>query len=278
MTGRGFVGTSFGAEFADGGDLLVVHDGDDPVLARERPGRIPSLAGRDPLRVDRGAAVPVQIGVLAMVPGRREVILATVVGAALIAAHEVSSCPALARSAGMRCFRARRARRWRGRVSRRSHRPRRVLFWPRQRSRLDVVADGSDASAGVVALVDAARRRIPPLRNDPPRSHGGAVRLGRGERPQLQLLLPYYPAYLATKLVGARGVQPHASDGLRALGRLDVPPRPLPRLRTGRGPWAGSRTRLLGTWRERRTDRSSTSSSFRSSCSPSSPRLDDRRR
>ena len=92
MTGRGLVGTSFGTEFTRGGDYLVLL-----TLSMTLYSLANVLVGFHLSRDERryawivAATVPVQVVVLALVPGSIDgLILANlVIGALLLAAHEI---------------------------------------------------------------------------------------------------------------------------------------------------------------------------------------------
>jgi O-antigen/teichoic acid export membrane protein len=215
MTGRGLVHTSFGAEFAEGGELLVPFTLSMVLFALANV-----LVG---FHLSRGetryawivaGAVPVQIAVLAMVPGSlRGVIWAdVVVGTALLCAHELfvdSSVPAL--GAGLRHFSAAaagmRLRRVAGEglavllvgiafVS--------LLFWPLVVALgSTVVGDGSDASGQIADFWWMTKEGGYHLFGTTHHTLTGApFGWDEGNGLNIQLLLPYYPAYLAAHIVG----------------------------------------------------------------------------
>ena len=269
-----------------------VHDVDDPLFARERPRRIPPLARRDALRLDRrrrrpGAARRPRSRSLER---RRRHPREPRRSARRCSPRTSSSSTrrVLALAAGMRHFATEATRRrFRGLA-------REVLVAPR-RLRGPRRACCSGRSSTISARRSSATARM--RRGWWPRSGGCSTRAATtsSARPTTcsrahrsggtkatastcSWLLPYYPAYLATKVVGpVAAYNLVLLAGLRALGRLDVPARPLPRLRSARGRVGGRRrtSSSRGTWHERRTHPSSTSSSSRCSSSPSSPQLDD---
>ena len=215
MVGRGLVHTSFGAEFAEGGELLVLFTISMTLFSLANV-----LVGFHLSRNETrfawivAAAVPVQIAVLALVPNSVEgVILADIiVGTALLAAHELlvdSSVPAL--SAGLRHFSAEVAGLGLRRVLTEGLLVMlaatafvAILFWPLVRGLgSTVVGDGSDASGtmagfwwmtreGGYHLFGATRHTLT----------GAPFGWEAGNGLNLQLVLPYYPGYLATKVVG----------------------------------------------------------------------------
>ncbi|MBA2642183.1 MAG: hypothetical protein H0U82_04560, partial [Actinobacteria bacterium] len=215
-TGRGLVHTSFGGEFADGGSLLVPF-----TLAMGLFALANVLVG---FHLSRGetryawtvaAVVPVQIAVLALVPGSvRGVIWAdVVVGAALLVAHELlvePSGPAV--RAGLRRF---------GAVA--DARVRRVaveallvlggatavvcvLFWPvvAHLGSTIVGNPGSDSTASVAWLWRLENESGFHLLGSTHHTLTGApFGWDEGNGLNLQWLLPYYPTYLVATLVGA---------------------------------------------------------------------------
>ncbi len=215
MTGRGLVGTSFGAEFAHGGNYLVLLTLSMTVYSLANV-----LVGFHLSRDERryawmvAAAVPVQIGVLAVIPGSIEgLILANlVVGAVLLAAHEIFvDSSVLAAIAGARYFGAQIAH-WRVRdlvkegllVVGGAALLVVILFWPLVRGLgSTVVGDGSDASGMMTAFWWMQHEGGYHLFGTTHHVLTGAP-LGwdEGNGVTLQLLIPYYPAYLATKLIG----------------------------------------------------------------------------
>ena len=213
MTGRGLIHTSFGGEFASGGDLIVALTVSMTLFALANV-----LVG---FHLSRGetryawivaAAVPVQIAVLALVPDSASAVVAAdiVVGIALLAAHEIfvgTSAGAIA--AGVRLLvgdiRIPKQAVLEGAcvllglsvfVG--------VLFWP---VTVDlgsaIVADGSDAVGGVWWLWRMQHEGGYHLFGATHHVLTGAP-FGWDEANglNLQWLLPYYPAYLATKVIG----------------------------------------------------------------------------
>ena len=213
MTGRGLIHTSFGGEFASGGDLVVALTISMTLFALANV-----LVG---FHLSRGetryawivaVAIPVQIAVLALVPDSASAVVTAdiVVGLALLAAHEIF----VARSVGAIRAGARL-------LSSDIRVPRSVLgeaacvlvglavfvgivFWP---VTVDlgsaIVADGSDAVGGVWWLWR--------MQHEGGYHLFGATHHGLTGAPfgwdeanglNLQWLLPYYPAYLATKVIG----------------------------------------------------------------------------
>ena len=215
MTGRGLVHTSFGADFAEGGQFLVLLTLSMTVYS------IANLLVGFHLSQDKrrfawivAAAVPVQILVLALVPGSIEgLILANLlVGAALLVAHELFvDSSVIAIISGARYFGAQIAH-WRSRdllkeglvvvcvatllVV--------VLFWPLvQGLNSTVVGDGSDASGQMAAFWWMQHEGGYHLFGTTHHVLTGApFGWDEGNGLKLQLLIPYYPAYLITKLVG----------------------------------------------------------------------------
>jgi O-antigen/teichoic acid export membrane protein len=212
--GRGLVHTSFGPEFAEGGDLLVPFTLSMVLFALANV-----LVG---FHLSRGesryawivaAAVPVQIAVLTLVPGSpRGIIWAdVVVGVSLIAAHELlvgSSVHAL--GAGLHHFR------------RAIHITRRavaegslvvvgatavvcLLFWPvvAHLSSSVIGWPGSDSGGSLAWFWRIEREGGFHLFGTTQHTLTGAP-LGweEGNGLNLQWLLPYYPTYLAAKIVG----------------------------------------------------------------------------
>ena len=217
MTGRGLVETSFGAEFAHGGTLLVLFTISMTLFSLANV-----LVGFHLSRDERrfawivAAAVPVQMVVLALVPTTVEgVILADVIVATtLLVAHELlvdTSVPAFA--AGARHFWADSAR-WRP-TARLVAREGVlvlglatllvvVLFWPLVTGLgSTVVGSGSDASGMMAAFWWMTQEGGYHLFGTTHHFLTGApFGWDEGNGLNLQLLLPYYPAYLLTKVVG----------------------------------------------------------------------------
>ena len=226
MTGRGLMSTSFGAEFADGGDLLVLF-----TMSMTLYSLVNVLVG---FHLSRGetrfawivaGAVPVQLVVLALVPSSAEdVILANlVIGAAVLAAHElVVDSTVFALAAGMRHFATEATRRGFRGLAREvlialgaSAVLVCVLFWPLVHDLgSTVIGDGSDASGMMAAFWWMQHEGGYHLFGTTHHVLTGApFGWEEGNGLNLQLLLPYYPAYLATKLVG-----PIAGYNLMLLG------------------------------------------------------------
>jgi O-antigen/teichoic acid export membrane protein len=212
--GRGLVHTSFGAEFAAGGDLLVPFTLSMTLFALANV-----LVG---FHLSRGetryawivaAAVPVQLIVLTLVPeSLRGVIWADVLlGVSLIAAHELlvgSSVRPL--EAGLHHFR------------RGIHLTRRalaegslvfvggfavvcVVFWPvvAHISSSIIGWPGSDSAGSVAWLWRTEREGGFHLLGTTQHTLTGApVGWEEGNGLNLQWLLPYYPTFLAAKIVG----------------------------------------------------------------------------
>ena len=215
MTGRGLVHTSFGAEFAEGGKYLVLL-----TLSMTIYSLANVLVGFHLSRNERryawivAAAVPVQVVVLAVVPGSIEdLILANlVVGGLLLAAHEIFvDSSVVAVLSGLRYFGAQVAH-WRFRdlvkegvvVISAATLLVIVLFWPLVRGlSTTVVGDGSDASGMMAAFwwmqheggyhVFGSTHHV---------LTGAPFGWDESNGLRLQLLIPYYPAYLVTKLIG----------------------------------------------------------------------------
>lgn len=218
ITGRGLVHTSFGGEFAEGGELLVGFTVSMALFAL-----VNVLVAYHLSRGDTryawivAAAVPVQIAVLALVPdGVRGVIWADlVIGGALLCAHELlvdSSVPALA--TGFRHL---------GRELRLARRTAVeallvigaatvfvcVLFWP-VTSALGstVVGEGSDATGGAWWLWQLQHESGYHLFGTVHHTLTGAPFGWDGDNGlNIQWLLPYYPAYLASTIVGEVAAQ-----------------------------------------------------------------------
>ena len=281
MTGRGLIHTSFGADFASGGDLVVALTLSMTLFAIANV-----LVG---FHLSRGetryawivaAAIPVQLAVLVLVPAStRAVVVADIlVGVALLAAHELFvgtsvgavrsgvrllagdiriPKPLLAEGAcvllGLSVFVG-------------------VLFRPLTTNLSSaIVADGSDPVSGVWWLWRMQHEGGYHLFGATHHVLTGAP-FGWDEANGLNLRwwLPYYPAYLATKVVGEVALRSRPALGLRARqGRLYLPFGTWGAVGWCRlGPqWSTSSSR--GIWRARHIRRSSTSSSCRFSWSPS---------
>ena len=214
MAGRGLVHTSFGADFADGGDLLVPFAVSMTLFALANV-----LVG---FHLSRGetryawivaAAVPAQIALLMLVPSStRGVIWADiVVGIALLAAHELfvgSSIPAL--RAGVGRFSATRGAQLR-RVAKEGAVVLVVttafvcvLFWPivRNFGSVFVGSEGSDSSGTVSWFWRLQREGYHLFGSTTHVLTGAPLGWEQSNGLNLQWLLFYYPAYLATKVVG----------------------------------------------------------------------------
>jgi O-antigen/teichoic acid export membrane protein len=214
-TGVGIVTTSFGADFAEGGHVLAPF-----ALAIGLFSLANVLVG---YHLSRGetryawivaAAVPVQVAVLAFVPSSLHgVVWSNVaVGAALLAAHELligSSVPAV--RAGLRNFkRSIEARRLRpvgleaGAVLAGMTVFVCLLFLPMVAAiGSTVIGRGSDATGTVWWLWSLQHESGYHLFGSMHHTLTGAPFGWEGDNGlNIQWLLPYYPAYLATKVVG----------------------------------------------------------------------------
>jgi O-antigen/teichoic acid export membrane protein len=214
MTGRGIVHTSFGGEFADGGELLVAF-----TFAMALYALVNLLVGFHLSQAENryawivAASVPVQIALFATVPDSVEQLIWVNVAVAggLLVAHELfvgSSVPAI--GTGLRHMlggiRVARGPVVEGAlvllgatlvVS--------ILFWPVVTG-LDstLVASGSDALGGVWSFWRMEQEGGYHLFGTTHHTLTGApFGWDEGNGLNLQWLLPYYPAYLATKVVGA---------------------------------------------------------------------------
>ena len=215
MTGRGLVHTSFGAEFAEGGKYLALL-----TLSMTIYSLANVLVGFHLSRDERryawivAAAVPVQVVVLAVVPGSIEdLILANlVVGGLLLAAHEVFvDSSVLAVLAGLRHFGAQVAH-WRFRelvkeglvVLSAAALFVVILFWPLVvHIGSTVVGPGSDGTAAMWTLWRMEQEggyHVFGLTHHT--LTGAPFGWDEGNGLNLQAVLAYYPAYLAAKAVG----------------------------------------------------------------------------
>jgi O-antigen/teichoic acid export membrane protein len=214
-TGVGLVSMSFGAEFAEGGEVLAPF-----AVAIGLFSLVNILVGYHLSRGETRYAwivacgVAAQVAVLALVPtALRDVVWANVaVGAALLVAHELlvgSSVPAIragtSRLAGRSAARVRAVTLEAVAVTAASTLFVAVLMWPVVAHLGSTVVGhlGSDSTGGIWWLWQLNRE-------------GGYHLLGtthhtltaapfgwdEGNGLNLQWLLPYYPAYLATKVVG----------------------------------------------------------------------------
>ena len=242
---------TFGADFAEGGDgARAVRARDRALLAREHPRRLPPLARRDAVRVDRrrrrrrpGAGArdhPVE-------PARRRLDERR---------RRRRSCSPRTSSSSAR------ASRRSGPASRASppddasSRPRAspvetalvllgatlfvcALMWPvvRHFSSTIIGSPGSDSTGiGLVLLDAAARERLPPARQHAPHAERRTVRLGPGERAEHPVVASVLPGVSRDQVVRpGRGVQPRHARRLRPVRRLDVPARAVPPLQPPRG-------------------------------------------
>jgi hypothetical protein len=215
MTGRGLMRTSFGAEFVDGGDLLVLFTASMTLYAL-----VNVLVGFHLSRGDTryawivAGAVPIQLGVLAFIPTNAEdVILANlVIGTALLAVHElVVDTSVLAVAAGLRHFGSQAAQLGLRAAAREGFFVLlgatlfvSILFWPVITALgSTVVGDGSDASGRIAELWRMEYEGGYHLFGTTHHILTGApFGWDEGNGLNIQLLVPYYPAYLATKLMG----------------------------------------------------------------------------
>ncbi|HEY4621664.1 MAG TPA: hypothetical protein VIG93_08165, partial [Gaiellaceae bacterium] len=213
MTGRGLVHTSFGAEFAEGGELLVPFTASMTLFALANV-LVGFHLSRDETRYAWvvAAAVPVQIAALALVPNNpREVIwVDLVLGVALLAAHELvvgSSVPAL--RAGL------------SRLLQGVSVPRPVvveaafvllgstafvcvLFWPLVTDLgSTIVGPGSDPAGTMWAFWRMQDEGYHLFGTTHQTLVGAPFGSETGNGVNLQSVLAYYPAYLATSVVGA---------------------------------------------------------------------------
>jgi len=214
MTGRGLVHTSFGVEFAEGGELLVPFTISMALFAVANVLVAFHLSrGETRFAWIVAGAVPAQIAVLALVPNStRGVIWADIaVGIALVAAHELfvgSSVPAL--RAGLGRFSAAGTAQLR-RVAAEGLLVLLgatvfvgVLLWPVV-SNLDstfVGREGSDAAGTVGWLWRLQQEGYHLFGSTTHVLTGAPIGWEEANGLNLQWLLFYYPAYLATKVVG----------------------------------------------------------------------------
>ena len=213
MTGRGLVHTSFGADFAEGGELLVSFTISMALFALANV-----LVG---FHLSRGetryawivaAAIPVQIALLTLVPETpRGVVWTNVaVGIALLAAHELlagSSLPALRDGGRMVLGEIRIARRAvveGALVLLAATLFVAILFWPVVSGLgTNVIAFGSDAVGGIWGfwrMQEEGGYHLFGTTHHMLTSAPFGYEEGNGLN--LQWLLPYYPAYLLTGVVG----------------------------------------------------------------------------
>ncbi len=213
MTGRGLVHTSFGADFADGGELLVPFTISMTLFAL-----VHVLVGFHLSRDERryawivAGAVPGQLLLLAIVPGSvRQVIWVDVlIGIALLASHELfveSSVPALRAGFGRLPVAER---------IRRSHVVEGVLvavgatafvcalFWPllSQLGTDAIGGDGSDAAGTIGWLWRLQDEGYHLFGTTVHVLTGAPIGWEESNGLNLQWLLAYYPAYLGAKVVG----------------------------------------------------------------------------
>ena len=214
MAGRGLVHTSFGAEFADGGEYLVSFTVTMVLFAL-----VNVLVGyhlsRDETRYAWivAAAVPAQIAVLALVPnGVRGVIWADIaIGVALLAAHELfveSSVPAF--RAGFGHLSAARGAQLR-RVAKEGVVVLIVasafvsaLFWPivSNFGSAFIGSHGSDSSGTVSWFWRLQQEGYHLFGSTTHVLWGAPIGWEQGNGLNIQLLLFYYPGYLATMVIG----------------------------------------------------------------------------
>ena len=213
MAGRGLVHTSFGADFASGGELLVPFTISMALFALANV-LVGFHLSRDETRYAWIVAcfVPAQLVLLALLPNSvRQVIWVDVaLGLALLASHEIfveSSVPAL--TAGL------------GRLRetvwlRRRHVAEAlvatasaaalvcVLFWSLVSSigSSAVGGDGSDAAGTIGWLWRLRYEGYHLFGTTVHKLTGAPIGWEQTNGLNLQWLLPYYPAYLATKVVG----------------------------------------------------------------------------
>jgi len=217
MTGRGLVVTSFGQEFAHGGSLLVLFTISMTLFSLANV-LVGFHLSRDETRFAWivAAVVPIQVALLALVPSTVEGVILTdvFVATALLAAHELlvdTSIPSIA--AGARHFWAETAP-WRPTARRVAGEGLvvlagatvlvAILFWPLVSSLgSTVVGNGSDAAGTMTWLWWLVHESGYHLFGTTHHTFTGApFGWDAGNGLNLQLLLPYYPAYLLTKVVG----------------------------------------------------------------------------
>ena len=246
MAGRGLVHTSFGADFASGGELLVPFTISMALFALANV-LVGFHLSRDETRYAWIVAcfVPAQLVLLALLPNSvRQVIWVDVaLGLALLASHEIfveSSVPAL--TAGL------------GRLRetvwlRRRHVAEAlvatasaaalvcVLFWSLVSSigSSAVGGDGSDAAGTIGWLWRLQHEGYHLFGTTVHKLDGRADRLGADQRTEPAVAPPLLPR-LPCDEGRRRGdrLQPRRSHRLRALRGDDVPPRPLPRVLAAR--------------------------------------------
>ncbi len=234
------------------------------------------------------AAVPVQLAVLALVPGGIDGLVWANVAVGrwrCSSSHELfvgSSVPALrvggappARAAFRGPARGSRGRARRSSARRRSPACSRGRS-PRELGSAFIGSIGADASGGdLVALAPAAGGRLPPLRDDAPRPRRRAVRLPGVERRSTSSGCSRTTPPTSPRPSSARWRRTTSSSSrVRPLGRRDV--------RARRGTSAARRSwrpgRRSSTWSSRRTSRGSEHASLLHfevlalPCSPRSPR------
>ncbi len=214
MTGRGIVHTSFGADFAEGGELLVQF-----TFAMALYALVNLLVGFHLSRAETryawivAGSVPVQIALLATVPGdlRSLIWVNVAVAAGLIVAHELfveSSVPAL--RAGVGRFSAARGDQLRRGVAEGlvfllvASAFVSALFWPIT-SRIGstfVGTEGSDSSGTIGWLWQLQQEGYHLFGSTTHVLTGAPLGWEQANGLNLQWLLFYYPAYLATTVVG----------------------------------------------------------------------------
>ena len=215
MTGRGLIHTSFGGDFAEGGKYLALL-----TLSMTIYSLVNVLVGFHLSRDERryawivAAAVPVQVVVLALVPGSIEdlVLANIVVGGVLLATHELFvDSSVLAALAGIRYFGGQIAH-WKFRDLAREGTVVVigaalfvvVLFWPLViHLGSTVVGPGSDAVAAMWTFWRMDQEGGYHVFGVTHHTLTGApFGWDEGNGLNLQALLAYYPAYLAAKIVG----------------------------------------------------------------------------
>jgi O-antigen/teichoic acid export membrane protein len=216
LTGRGLVQASFGGEFAAGGELLVLFTISMTLFSLANV-----LVGFHLSRNETrfawivASAVPVQIALLALVPSSAQGVILTdiVVGTALLAAHELfvdSSVPAL--HDGLRHFAAEAASAEARRVVKEglvvflaATALVAVLFWPviAHFGSTIIGTPGSDSTGSVWWFWRAVKEGGYHLLGTTHHTLTGApFGWDEGNGLNAQWLLPYYPTYLMTKVVG----------------------------------------------------------------------------
>jgi O-antigen/teichoic acid export membrane protein len=213
MTGRGLVATSFGTEYAAGDELVVSF-----TLSMALFALVNVLVGyhlsRDETRYAWivAAAIPLQLVVLGLIPNDAQGVIWAdlIIGAGLLCAHEIfvdSSVPALGAGARLLGRELRLARRALGEAA--------VvllgttafvclLFWPLvEHFGSTVIGQGSDATGGIWTLWQMRHESGYHLFGTTHHTLTGAPFGWDGDNGlNIQWLLPYYGAYLATAVFG----------------------------------------------------------------------------